>query len=74
MKTRRLMLACAVLLLGVAGAFLWYPSAPGDAPSGAPVAVTVDATALDATAFEALRADFNRDASQARLILLLSPT
>ena len=59
-------LAMAILVaLGIA----WFRVGPGQAPAGQPPLVTVDQTSL-----EALRAEFNRDASKVRVIVLLSPT
>jgi hypothetical protein len=59
----------AALLIVLAVLLLWYRFAPGNAPAGQPPLVTLDATSL-----QTLRADFNRDAKQTRLIVLLSPT
>ena len=54
-----------VLALGIA----WFLLRPGAAPPGQAPLVTLDPTSL-----QTLRADFNRDIGQARVILLLSPT
>lgn len=69
MQNRRRTFGLLALLIVAAAALAWYRFAPGEAPTGQPSLVTVDAASL-----ESLRADFNRDLSQVRLILLLSPT
>jgi hypothetical protein len=69
MKNRRRTFGLLALLIILAAAFVWYRFTPGDAPPGQPALATVDTTSL-----QTLRADFNRDMNQARLIVLLSPT
>lgn len=69
MKNRRRTSVLVTLLIVLAAAVLWYRFAPGEAPPGQPALVTLDSTSL-----QTLRADFNRDGSQARVIILLSPT
>jgi hypothetical protein len=63
---RRISVAGLVVLTAAVG---WYRFAPGEAPSGQPPLVTIDAAALDG-----LRADFNRHSNETRVIVLLSPT
>ena len=63
------MLGLAALLTVLVVAILWYQFAPSEAPPGQPPLATLDSTSL-----QTLRADFNRDPSQARIIVLLSPT
>jgi hypothetical protein len=47
----------------------WYRLAPGEAPAGQPALVTIASGML-----EGLKAEFNRNANETRLIVLLSPT
>jgi hypothetical protein len=54
-----------VLVLGIAR----YLFGPGEAPPGQPRLVTLTSESL-----QALRADFNRDVSLPRVIVLLAPT
>ena len=56
------------VLLAAAGGAL-YLSLAGNAPAGQPPLVEIDSRALSS-----LRAEFNRAASDTRVILLLSPT
>ena len=58
--------AIAILLALALG---WAVLGPGQAPAGQPPLVILDQTSLDA-----LRADFDRDSSKIRVVLLLSPT
>jgi hypothetical protein len=51
--------------LGIA----WFLLRPGEAPAGQPPLVTLDSASLGT-----LRAYFNRDVNQTRVIVLLSPT
>jgi hypothetical protein len=69
MKNRRLTLASltAVIVLVVGGA--WFALGPGEAPPGQPSLV-----ALNSESLQSLRADFNREVGQTRVIVLLSPT
>ena len=53
----------------LAAAMLWYLYGERRVPDGQPPLGILSASSL-----EALRADFNRDASRTRVILLLSPT
>jgi hypothetical protein len=69
MKNTRRTFGVAGLVVLIAAAVAWYRFAPGEAPLGQPPLVTIDATAL-----EGLRAEFNRNANETRLIVLLSPT
>jgi hypothetical protein len=69
MRTPRRTFGLAALFFLVAAALAWYRFAPRQAPSGQAPLVTVNATAL-----QTLRADFNREVKQTRLIILLSPT
>jgi hypothetical protein len=69
MKNALRRVGVAGLVVLIAAAVAWYRFAPGEAPSGQPPLVTIDAAAL-----EGLRSDFNRDPNQTRLIVLLSPT
>ena len=68
LNRRRTVGVLALVVVTVLAA-AWYAMAPGEAPAGQPAVVS-----LDTATFEALRGDFNRDASQTRLIVLLSPT
>ncbi len=69
MKNTRRTFGVAGLVVLVAAALAWYRFAPGEAPPGQPSLVTIDATAV-----EELRAEFNRNANETRVIVLLSPT
>ena len=69
MKNARRTFGIAGLVVLIAAAVAWYRLAPGEAPGGQPPLVTVDAAAL-----ESLRADFNGDANETRVIVLLAPT
>ena len=69
MKNTRRTFGVAGLVVLIAAAAAWYRLAPGEAPAGQPALVTIDATAL-----EGLRAEFNRNAKETRVIVLLSPT
>jgi hypothetical protein len=69
MKNTRRTFGVAGLVVLIAAAVAWSRFAPGEAPPGQPPLVTIDATAL-----EGLRAEFNRNANETRLIVLLSPT
>ena len=69
MKNARRTFGVAGLVVLIAAALAWYRFAPGEAPAGQPSLVTIDAAAL-----EALRAEFNRNANETRVIVLLSPT
>ena len=64
-RTLGVLAVFVALLLGIA----WFLLGPGEPPAGQPPLVTLDLNSL-----EALRADFNRDSKQARVIVLLSPT
>ena len=69
MKNRRRTLgtltAALVLVLGTG----WFMLGPGEPPPGQPPLV-----ALNSESLQSLRADFNREAGQTRVIVLLSPT
>jgi hypothetical protein len=69
MKNRRrtLGILTAVIVLALGGA--WFVLGPGEAPPGQPPLV-----ALDSESLQSLRADFNREVGQTRVIVLLSPT
>jgi hypothetical protein len=67
MNRKRLLLVAVILLLASSLAVWWF--APSEVPPGQPPLATLDAASL-----EAVRADFNRHASQVRVIVLLSPT
>ena len=69
MKNARRTFSVAGLVVLIAAAVAWYRFAPGEAPPGQPPLVTIDATAL-----EELRVEFNRNANETRVIVLLSPT
>ena len=69
MKSSRRPLGILAMAILVALAVAWVVLGPGEAPAGQPPLVTVDLSSL-----EAFRAEFNRDSSQARVIVLLSPT
>ena len=68
-KSSRRPLGILAMAILVALAVAWVVLGPGEAPAGQPPLVTVDLSSL-----EAFRAEFNRDSSQARVIVLLSPT
>ena len=59
----------AGLVILSAAVFAWYRFGPGETPPGQQPLVTIDAAAL-----EGLRAEFNRNADETTLIVLLSPT
>lgn len=67
-KHRRSLGTVAIAIL-LALALGWAVLGPGQAPAGQPPLVILDQTSLDA-----LRADFDRDSSKIRVVLLLSPT
>ena len=69
MKNRRRTFGLVALAIALAAAIGWYRFAPGEAPAGQPALATLDSTSL-----QTLRADFNRESSHARVIVLLSPT
>ena len=69
LKSNRRTLGTLAIAILVTLAIAWFVLRPGEAPPGQPPLVTVDLTSL-----EALRAEFNRDSSQARMIVLLAPT
>jgi hypothetical protein len=66
MKMRPRLLAVLFLFLGLAAN---AGCGPGTVPPAQPPMVTMNAQAI-----EDIRAEFNRTAGQARVILLLSPT
>jgi hypothetical protein len=66
--TRRSLAVLAMVVAAILGV-AWFLLGPGEAPAGQPSLVTLDLDSLDA-----LRAEFNRDSKQARVIVLLSPT
>lgn len=68
-RNRRRTLGIPALVIVLALAVAWVLLRPGETPAGQPPIVTLDSTSL-----EALRADFNGDSNQARIIVLLSPT
>lgn len=68
-QNRRGRVGILAFVVVVALAIAWVLLGPGEAPAGQPPVVTLDSTSL-----EALRTDFNRDANQPRVIVLLSPT
>ena len=67
-SNRRTLGICTIAIL-VALAVAYVLLGPGEAPAGQPPLVTVDLLSL-----EALRGEFNRESSQPRVIVLLSPT
>ena len=67
MQKRRRIWLTLVVLIAIAAAWFWLTS--HNVPEGQPPLVT-----LDAASFGALRADFNRDVGQVRMIVLLAPT
>ena len=69
MRNRRRTLGILALVIALALAVAWVLLRPGEAPAGQPPLVTLDSTAL-----EALRADFNGESNQTRIIVLLAPT
>jgi len=69
MKSSRRALGVVAVVIVLGLGIAWFLLGPGDAPAGQPPLVTIDLNSL-----ESLRADFNRDSNQARVIVLLSPT
>ena len=68
-KSKRRALAVLAVVVALVLGIAWFLVGPGDAPAGQAPLVTLDPTSL-----EALRADFNRDSKEVRVIVLLSPT
>jgi hypothetical protein len=68
MRLRPRRLAAAAIVIAIVAALSWYESQPRVA-AGQPSLVTLDSSSLSM-----LRDEFNRDASHARLIVLVSPT
>ena len=68
MRVRRGRLLTALLVLAFVGALGWYESVPQVASGQRPLQT------LDAGSLAGLRDEFNRDTSQVRIIVLLSPT
>lgn len=68
-RNHRRTLGILALAIFAVVAVAWLLLRPGETPAGQPPLVTVDSASL-----EALRGDFNRDSSQTRIIVLLSPT
>ena len=68
---RRKLLVILILVLAVAGggAFAWTRFTTHNTPAGQPPLARLDAGSL-----ATLKADFNRAASETRVILLLSPS
>lgn len=64
-RTLGVLAVVMALVLGIA----WFLLGPGEAPARQPPLVTLDSTSL-----LALREEFNRNVSHARVIVLLSPT
>ena len=69
MTSNRRTLGIFTIAILVALAVAYVLLGPGEAPAGQPPLVTVDLLSL-----EALRGEFNRESSQPRVIVLLSPT
>jgi hypothetical protein len=69
MKNARRTFGVAGLVVLIAAVVAWYRFAPGEAPPGQPPLVTIDAATL-----EGLRTEFNGNANESRLIVLLSST
>jgi len=69
MKNRRRTFGFTALAVVLAAAIGWYQFSPGEAPPGQSPLVTLDSTSL-----QGLRADFNRELTHTRIIVLLSPT
>jgi hypothetical protein len=69
MNNARRTFSIAGLVVLLAGVAAWYRLAPGEAPAGQPALVTIASGML-----EGLKAEFNRNANETRLIVLLSPT
>jgi len=68
-KGKRRSLAVLAVVVSLVLGIAWFLLGLGEAPAGQPSLVTLDLNSL-----EALRAAFNRDSKQARVILLLAPT
>ena len=68
-KGKRRSLAVLAVVVALVLGIAWFLLGPGEAPAGQPPLVTLDLNSL-----EALRAEFNRDSKQVRVIVLLSPT
>lgn len=69
MRSKRRSLAVLAVVVALVLGLAWFLLGPGEAPAGQPPLVTLDLNSL-----EALRAEFNRDSKQGRVIVLLSPT
>lgn len=69
MNNARRTFSIAGLVVLLAAVAAWYRLAPGEAPAGQPALVTIASGML-----EGLKAEFNRNANETRLIVLLSPT
>jgi hypothetical protein len=69
MKNRRRTLGMLAVVVALVLAVAWSLLRPGEAPPGQPPLVTLGSESL-----QDLRADFNRDTTLARIIVLLSPT
>ncbi len=63
---RRILIVVPAVLLAAAG---WYAFAGHQAPAGQPPLADISVQSI-----ELLKAEFNRDAGELRIILLLSPT
>ena len=69
MNNARRTFSIAGLVVLLAAVAAWYRLAPGEAPGGQPPLLMIDSGTL-----EGLKAEFNRNANETRLIVLLSPT
>jgi hypothetical protein len=69
--TRRKLLRILLVVIAatVVSVFAWVRFATHDTPTGQPPLTTLDAATL-----ATLKADFNRAASETRIVVLLSPT
>jgi hypothetical protein len=63
---KRLLVVAFVLLLAALAGYLWLQFGTREVPHGQPPLATMDLAEL--------KAEFNRGAAQARVVVLLSPT
>jgi hypothetical protein len=69
LKNRRRALGILALVIVLGVGIAWFLLGPGEAPVDQPPLITLNSESL-----QAIRDDFNRDVSHARVIVLLSPT
>ncbi len=69
MNKKRVWISCVIITILTIGGYLLWTVVPGKTPPGQMAMVELNATALDA-----MKADFNRASGSVRVIALLSPT